>query len=364
MGHLAPGFALAQALERRGARALFLTPGEAVEADWFPAPGPARATVPAPRRPRGLREALPFLPRLGRSVALALRLVRRERPRALVALGGWPCVPGAAAALLAGVPLALITSDAQPGLVVRLLAPLARRVYAAQEAARARLARGRAPAATPRLRWTGPIVRPEVPEARRDPAALGLDPALPTLFVVGGSLGARGLNDAVVAGLRAALASEPSLAGRLQVLHATGRQGGEGVAEAYAALGLRHVVRPFVREVGNALQSAALVLSRAGALTCAELEATGAAAVLVPYPHHEDRQQFQNAEPLVARGAALLVEEAALTPEAVRRTVLTLLLDPERLAAMRAAMRRGYRDAASAVADDLLALHRPDGARS
>lgn len=357
VGHLAPGFALAEALAARGASALFATPGEPIEATWFPE-GLARPhAVPTPRRPRGLRALVLFLPRLTRAVLAAVALLRRERPVAVVGLGGWPCVPGSLAALLTGTPLALITSDVRPGLVVRLLAPLARRVYVAQAPAAAALGRRLLPSPRPRVRVTGVIVRPQVVEARREPEALGLSPALPTLFVVGGSLGAQGLNAAVVAGLSAAVRADPGLPGRMQVLHSTGPRG-EGVASAYAGLGLRHVALPYVRAVGNAYKSAALVLSRAGALTCAELEATGAPAVLVPYPHHKDRQQFENARPLVARGAALLIEEQALTPEALSRSVLPLLLNATRLAGMSRRMAAAFRYAAPEVADDLLHLAR------
>lgn len=355
VGHLAPGFALAEALAARGAQALFATPGEPIEATWFPEGLPAPHAVPTPRRPRGPRALALFLPRLARAVFAAVALLRRERPAVVVGLGGWPCVPGSLAALLTGTPLALITSDAKPGLVVRLLAPLARRVYAAQAAAARALSRRVLPSPRPRVRVTGVIVRPQVVEARREPQALGLSPALPTLFVVGGSLGAQGLNAAVVAGLSAAVRADPALCARMQVLHSTGPRG-EGVAGAYADLGLRHVVVPYVRAVGNAYKSAALVLSRAGALTCAELEATGAPAVLVPYPHHKDRQQFENARPLEARGAALVIEEQALTPEAIAGRVLPLLWDEPRRAGMSARMASNFRYVAPEVAADLLSL--------
>lgn len=355
VGHLAPAFALATALERRGARTRFVTPGEAVEAEWFPPGAPPPLALAAPRRPRTLADALRFPGRLLGALGRALRLLQRLRPRAVVGLGGWPCVPASAAALLTGVPLALITSDASPGIVVRVLAPFARRVYAAQEAARRRLARGRPPAARPRYRTTGPLVRPEVVEARRDPALLGLVEGRRTLFVVGGSRGAEGLNRALAEGLRQAAAADPTLAARLQVLHSVGLAGA-GIGEVYRAAGLSARVVPFLREIGTAYRSADLVVSRAGALTCAELEATGAPAVLVPYPHHADRQQFENAEPLARRGGAAVLEEQALSPAAVREVVLRLLFDAPRLAEMSRRMAVGRRDATGEVAEDLLGL--------
>ena len=94
-----------------------------------------------------------------------------------------------------------------------------------------------------------------------------------------------------------------------------------------------------ISDIGEALQTADLVLCRGGASTLAEVAALGRPAVVVPYPHHADRQQWKNAEPLVARGAAVLVEEAALMPEVYRTEVLGRLFDPERLRSMAAAPR-------------------------
>ena len=353
VGHLAPAFALETALARRGARALYVTPGEAVERGWFPPGAPEPVHLDAPRRPRTLLQALLFGPRMVRAVLRGAGLLRRRRARAVLALGGWPCVPAALAALLTGTRLALVTSDTTPGVVVRLLTPLAWRVYAAQASARTRLTRGLLRGRNERVLPTGPIVRPEVVEGRRDPAALGLAPARRTFFVFGGSLGAEGLNRAFVAGLCEAVRQDPALRERLQVLHSVGKSGA-GVAEAYAAAGVPHRVLPYLREIGTAYRSADLVVARAGAITCAELEAVGAPAVLVPNPHHADRQQLKNAEPLAARGGALVIEERDLTPAAVRDVVLPLLFDPARLAVMSERVRVGYRDATSSVAADLL----------
>jgi len=111
---------------------------------------------------------------------------------------------------------------------------------------------------------------------------------------------------------------------------------------------------PFVADMGAAYGTADLVLCRAGANTCAELRATHTPAVLVPYPHHADRQQFENAAPLVEAGAAVLVEQAALSPEAVAREVLARLEAPDALATMRTALPAAPIDAATETAADLV----------
>ena len=347
VGHLAPGFALAPALEARGISTRFATPGEAKEVAWFPVGWPARFTVAAPRRPRSLGDLLRFPFRMAAAVCSARRLLAEERVAGVVALGGWPCVPTVFAAILRRAPLAFVASDAVPGLVVRLFAPFARRIYVATEEGRAAL-RGRRGVVV-----TGAVVRPEIPRGRRDPARFGLDAGRRTLFVTGGSLGAKGLNEHVVHGLEAAIKKDPSVARRFQVIHSVGGSG-DGIAEAYAAAGVPAHVTPFLRDMGTAYKTADVVLCRSGAMTCAELEATGTPAVFVPYPHHADRQQYRNAAPLAERGAAVVVEEADLSPERFDHVVLALLADDVRLRAMGERMASGFRDAGGRIADDFL----------
>jgi UDP-N-acetylglucosamine--N-acetylmuramyl-(pentapeptide) pyrophosphoryl-undecaprenol N-acetylglucosamine transferase len=139
------------------------------------------------------------------------------------------------------------------------------------------------------------------------------------------------------------------------VLHSVGRSG-EGVREAYAAAGIPHHVTPFLRRVGDAYALADLVVARAGAMTCAELEATGTPAVLVPYPHHADRQQYENARPLVERGGAHLLDEKDLDADAVRDVIVALLEDDGRRHGMGRAMRAGRQDGAAQITDDLIRL--------
>ncbi len=357
VGHLAPGFAVGEVLAGEGVVVHFATPGEARERAWFPADGPAPHTATASRFPRRPWAWPVFGARLLGHVRRARRLLAELEPGVVLALGGWPCVPAALAARSKKIPLCLLASDASPGLAVRKLAPLAARIYVAWDSAGAALGAG------DRVRVTGPALRRQIVDAQADPAFFGLAPDRLTLFVTGGSLGAQALNERMAEGIRRAVEAEPALAGRIQVLHSVGHSG-EGVAEAYEACGIRHHVTPFVAEMGVAYRSADLVVSRAGALTCAELGAAGTPAVLVPYPHHADRQQYRNAEALTSRGAAVLAEEQDLDPEGVRRLVLDLLLDADRRARMGEAMREGFPDGAHQIAVDLVRLLKGTGGAS
>lgn len=345
-GHLAPGFALADALTARGIQVRFATPGEAVEADWFHE-RETPWTLPATRLPRSVGTGLAFPFRFWRGVRAARRRMRAEGVGCLVALGGWPSAPAAYAARGAGVPLAFLVPDAVPGVVVRKFAARADRIYCAFEEARRALGEHTG------VRISGPLLRSQALEGERDPAAFGLHEGRVTLLVTGGSLGAERLYERFLAGLEHAIQADPTLPERIQVIHAEGKSGGDAAA-SYARLGVAHHVTPYLRAMGTAYRTADLALCRAGANTCAELLATGTPAVLVPYPHHADRQQFKNAAPLVACGGARLIEQVELEPAVATRAVLGLLEDAEALATMRNALAGESGDAAAETADDLI----------
>ena len=312
VGHLAPGFALAQALDDRGVETVFATPGEAREAAWFEGREPP-LTIPAIRLPRRPGAALAFPFRLRRCVKQARQVIEASGAGCVFALGGWPCAPAAIAARSSGVPMVLYAADEVPGKVVRWLRRRAGRIYVAYEEA----ARVLGDAA----HVCGPLLRGSVLRGTRDARRFGLDPSRATLLVTGGSLGAQGLNDRWLAGLEAAMAHEPDWRERVQVIHATGGQ--EGVAKRYEQMGLAHHVVPFLTAMGDAYATADFFVGRAGAGTCAEVEALGIPALLVPYPHHADRQQYHNAERLQRLTTHVrVVDEADLDPDVVRGLVL------------------------------------------
>jgi len=195
--------------------------------------------------------------------------------------------------------------------------------------------------------------RAERPAAR---AALGLDADRPTLLVTGGSQGAQSIN-------AAALGAAPALAAAgIQVLHIGGAKN-ELAAPPRAAGEPTYVVVPFLDGLAQAYAAADFVLCRSGAMTCAELTALGLPAAYVPYPHGNGEQRL-NAQPIVAAGGGLLVADADLTPQWIADSVIPVVADDRRLAAMAAAASgAGAADADEVLARAVLALAaagRPD----
>jgi len=175
----------------------------------------------------------------------------------------------------------------------------------------------------------------------------------PGLLVFGGSQGAHRLNEAM---LDAARRLGPGLRG-VAVVHQTGRDDVDRVRAGYAEIGLAARVEPFIGDMGTAYAAADLAVSRAGAMSCAELTATGVPAILVPYPFAADDHQRRNAELLVAGGAAEMILDRDLTGERLGAALSALLADPSRRARMAAAARAlGRPDAAERVAAECLRL--------
>jgi UDP-N-acetylglucosamine--N-acetylmuramyl-(pentapeptide) pyrophosphoryl-undecaprenol N-acetylglucosamine transferase len=155
-------------------------------------------------------------------------------------------------------------------------------------------------------------------------AALGLDPEDPVILVTGGSQGATGLNKM----MRAALAQLAERAPYWQWLHLTGPNDSEKVRQAYAGLGVKAVVQPFLDEMNLALGAASVVVSRAGASSLAEIAAMRVPSLLVPFPHAADNHQLHNARAFADSGAAKLLEQSEASPEKVVGLLLELVENP------------------------------------
>jgi UDP-N-acetylglucosamine--N-acetylmuramyl-(pentapeptide) pyrophosphoryl-undecaprenol N-acetylglucosamine transferase len=288
-----------------------------------------------------------------RAITLAVRGSRAcrdivRRAGVVVSIGGFASAPAVLAARRTGRPLVLMEPNSVPGVVNRVAARWARVVATTFEATARRLPAGA------RVERTGNPVRPEIVAVPADRdrlrvearAAFDLEERRTTVLVVGGSQGARHIDDVVAASL-------PGFAARadLQLLVATGPAHGgvlERAIEPDAAVIVRAV--PFIERMDRALAIADVVVSRAGA-SVAELAVCGLPAILVPYPFATEHHQDANAREVADAGAAIVIRDADLSPSSLTAGILELMRDDERRARMAEAARAWARpDAATRIA--------------
>jgi UDP-N-acetylglucosamine--N-acetylmuramyl-(pentapeptide) pyrophosphoryl-undecaprenol N-acetylglucosamine transferase len=330
-GHVNPLLAVADRLRQREPEATILVLGtrEGLEARLVPQRGYELLTIaklPFPRRPNAA--ALRFPAQWRRAVADVRRMLTERAIDAVVGFGGYASAPAYSAARHERVPLAIHEANARPGLANRLGSRYTDFVGVAFEGTRIRHAR-----------FVGMPLRQEIEtldRAATRPDALaefGLDSTRPTILATGGSLGARSINAAMIES-----ASSLTDAG-YQVLHV---QGGRS---EFADPGIEHYhLIDYCDRMDLALAVADVAVSRAGAATVSELSALGIPAVYVPYPVGNGEQRF-NAAGVVAAGGALLVEDAGFTATWIKRTLVPLAGNSERLAQMAsAAATTGVRD--------------------
>lgn len=341
-GHVFPMLAVADAVKALSpsARLVFVGTDKGMETRLVPERGYDLELVKVlPIRGGGLRGALRGIGRAAGSIPDARSIVARIAPQAVFSIGGYAAGPVALAARTLGIPLALAEPNAEAGLANRLIAPFVQRAYIAfPESQR--------------------YFKPGIALATGVPIREGFEPRpyrVPhdgfKVLVIGGSQGAKSLNEAVPRALA-------RLGSGVRVVHQCGRAHEEAARALYAELGLteRASVQPFIDDMPRALADADLVIGRAGASAVAEICAVGRPSLLVPYPFAGDHQKH-NAASIAREGAALWIPSAEATPERLAQELGSLLGDPARLIAMSDASRQlGRPQAARAIAQDLLAL--------
>jgi undecaprenyldiphospho-muramoylpentapeptide beta-N-acetylglucosaminyltransferase len=363
-GHLLPALAVARALagaagpqsvelvgSRRGLDAELLE-GMGVPATLLPGRGLARR-----RDLRALAANAGAAAEIVAAVVMAMAVVARRRPSVVVAMGGYACVPTALAAALLRVPVVLVNVDAVPGAANRLVGRFAHAAAVAFEGT-----------PLPRAIVTGAPVRDEIVRAaapddaarRRARRTLGVPEDRLVVAAVGGSLGARRVNEAIVA-----LAARWAARADVAVYHVVGRRDAAWAADAARRQGilrdasaprpqgpaLVYVQVPYEDRMALFYQCADVVVGRSGASTVAELTVVGVPSLLVPLPGAPDDHQRANARVLEVAGAAVVVPDEACDGGRVASEIDALCAEPGRLAAMAAAAGAlGRPDAAEAVA--------------
>jgi UDP-N-acetylglucosamine--N-acetylmuramyl-(pentapeptide) pyrophosphoryl-undecaprenol N-acetylglucosamine transferase len=332
------------------AEVLYVGTARGLEARAIPAAGEELALLDvAPLRGGGLAGFARGLGKAFGSLPAARALVKRRKPDVVLSVGGYAGGPVALAARLMGVPLAILEPNSTLGLTNKLLAPLAKRAYVAFGDLDRRFGpEVGARFGVPLRKSFEPV--PYAPEAGRF-----------RVLVLGGSQGAKGLNDA----MPEAMAKVVSEVDGAEILHQAGRGRDVELRDRYAALGLgeRARVVDFVTEVGAELARADVVVQRAGASSLAELCLVARPSILVPFPFAADDHQAKNAASLEAEGASVCVLQRDATSERLAELLLELARDPARRVAMAEAARRcATPTAAEDVARDLIALAGAKGA--
>ncbi|MEN5205063.1 undecaprenyldiphospho-muramoylpentapeptide beta-N-acetylglucosaminyltransferase [Stenotrophomonas sp. TWI700] len=293
-GHIFPGLAVAKVLRERGVPVTWLGADGAMETRLVPQQGIHIDTLAiGGLRGKGRLALLGAPLRLLRAIRAAGFVIRDRQPRAVIAFGGYASGPGGIAARLHGLPLLVHEQNRAPGLTNRVLSRVARRVLAGFPGSFAQ-----------REEAVGNPVRAEIAAITPPELRLANRQGPLRLLVLGGSQGARVLNNAVPKALATLGTGMP-----VQVRHQSGEKLHAEALQAYADAGVQASVEPFIADMAEAFAWADLVVCRSGASTLAELCAVGVGSVLVPFAAAVDDHQTRNAEYLVERGAAVLLKQ-------------------------------------------------------
>lgn len=346
-GHLYPALAIADKLRDRSS-ILFIGSADGIETSIVPEAGYELETIESSPLQRG--NTLGTIATAATNVvgvAQGMRVLAAFHPDIVIATGGYVCFPAMVAARIMRTfgqlrgPLALLEPNARPGLANRMLAPVVDEVWGAFPDAD--------PVFAGKYVYTGIPVRASLlhPNNRIEAARrLGLDPSRRTILAVGGSQGARTINEAI-----SALLTRRALPPDWQILHICGERDYEYMqaAERQPFGDNKVVLVPYLHDMADAYALSDLAIARAGASTLGELAALGIPAVLIPYPYAAEDHQTVNAQTLAARGAAVVIEDRNLNADSLWWT-LREVMQSERLEELRSAARSlASRDAVATI---------------
>ena len=356
-GHIFPALSIANEVRRRYPQAniLFVGAEGRMEMEKVPAAGYRITGLPVSGfdRKRPWRN-IKVMVRLLKSMNMARNILKDFKPHIAIGVGGYASGPMLKEAQKQGIPTLLQEQNSYAGVTNKLLAAKAERICVAYEGMERFF-----PA--DKIVLTGNPVRRNLLECGATPEqarqAMGVDPGKKTILIIGGSLGARTINNAMIGGLK-----QVGDASDVQVIWQTGKIYDQQCREALDASSVKNVVQmPFISNMDMAYRAADLVVSRAGASSISELQLLGKAAILVPSPNVAEDHQTKNALALSTRDAAIMVPDAEAAARLVN-TMLETVADSEKIATLSGNVSQmALRDAAERIVDEVenvIAQHR------
>ncbi|HZR89545.1 MAG TPA: undecaprenyldiphospho-muramoylpentapeptide beta-N-acetylglucosaminyltransferase [Bradyrhizobium sp.] len=343
-GHLFPAEALGVELMKRGLRVRLVTDSRALRYSGLFSKDMIDVVASETVRGRSPLQLARTTLMLAAGTAMALNLMRRLQPAAVVGFGGYPTVPPLLAARLSRIPSIIHDSNAVLGRANRFLSRHASAIATSLPGVL-----DRDPTLGAKTITVGTPMRPMVLAAASMPYAAPEPNGPFRLLVVGGSQGARVMSDIVPGAIERL---EPSLWNRLILTQQVREEDMTRVRAVYDRIKIHAELAPFFTDLPARLAANHLVVSRSGAGTVAELAAIGRPSILVPLPGSIDQDQFANAGVLADAGGALRIAQADFTPDRLAAEISALAAEPARLASMaRAARSAGRLDAAERLAD-------------
>ena len=348
-GHIFPALSIANEVQRRHpeARILFVGAEGRMEMEKVPAAGYNIIGLPVSGFDRKhLLRNVKVLARLFKSMGLAKKILSDFKPNIAIGVGGYASGPMLKAAQKMGIPTLLQEQNSYAGVTNKLLAAKAECICVAYEGMERFFPQEK-------IVLTGNPVRRNLLECGATPEqarqAMGVDPNKKTILIIGGSLGARTINNAIIDGL-----ARIGEAFNVQVIWQTGKIYDQQCREALDASGVKNVSQmPFISNMDMAYRAADLVVSRAGASSISELQLLGKPAILVPSPNVAEDHQTKNALALADRDAAIMVRDADAAGQLVE-TMLKTVCDDARIAALGSNVSKmALRDAAERIVDEV-----------
>lgn len=317
-GHVYPGLAVARALLKQDIPVVWMGTHKGLEARVVPEAGIEMAWLDVSGiRGKGAAALLMAPFRLIKSLIQSVKIMRQYKPAAVLGMGGFVAGPGGLVASLMGIPVIIHEQNAVAGTTNRLLSRFALEKLEGFP--------GTFPDKLDAL-FVGNPVRPEIVALPAPQQRLASHTGAFRLLVVGGSLGAKALNEIVPLAL-CALPRDT----QIEVVHQAGETTIDLCRKTYEAAGVQAHIVPFIEDMAGAYEWADLIICRAGALTIAEISAAGLASILVPYPYAIDDHQTENARYLAEQGAAILAKQDELTQDSLAKVLEVLINNKEQL---------------------------------